>query len=192
MDEISIQDARTMYQNCLVILRDQPVFIHTITEDRWVTAWDLKEQEFIRFNFREESLQAPSYRLGYVNLGTTCFYVTRAPARSYKVGFSSNNLVMKPSFPGMNREEHKVAVKTLEEMTSVAMYKTIKGIYPTMEEAYERAKKCRGSVAFDRQFAVAHNRDIYYRGSLVGKLTQGSVEFREGCEYLSAVMPSRG
>src|SRR5690606_14833854 len=95
MAEISIADAKMMYQESLVLRKGIPIFIRYVQEDGYVHAWNLVSQKFLRFKFKQADLSPPSFRLGYVNLGTNCFFLSRVPSRVYKVGMSSTNLVMK-------------------------------------------------------------------------------------------------
>src|SRR5690606_10861877 len=91
-EEINLQDAKMMYQESLVLRTGIPVFIRSIDPDFMVHAWNLVSQKFLRFKFNLKDLCPPSFRLGYVNIGTNCFYLTRTPIRVYKVGLSPNNI----------------------------------------------------------------------------------------------------
>lgn len=189
MAEISIADAKMMYQESLVLRKGIPIFIRYVQEDGFVHAWNLVSQKFLRFRFKQADLSPPSFRLGYVNLGTNCFFLSRVPSRVYKVGMSSNNLVMRPTEHPLTAVESKEARDIVARLSSVSLYKTIKGVFPSLVEAYRDSQENRGCVAFDRQFAVDHRGTVYFKGNSVGQYDGKVIEFKESFSYLVNNLP---
>lgn len=189
MAEISIADAKMMYQESLVLRKGIPIFIRYVQEDGYVHAWNLVSQKFLRFKFKQADLSPPSFRLGYVNLGTNCFFLSRVPSRVYKVGMSSTNLVMKKTDHPLNVTETKEARDILARLSSVSLYKTIKGVFPSLTEAHRSAVDNRGCVAFDRQFAVDSRGVIYFKGKSVGEYNSKEIVFFSEFSYLVNNLP---
>lgn len=189
MAEISIADAKMMYQESLILRKGIPVFIRHINEEGMVHAWNLVSQKFLRFRFKQSDLAPPSFRLGYINLGTNCFYLNRVPSRVYKVGISSQNLSRKRTDHPLLRAEEMEARAIMSTLSSVSLYKTIKGVYPSLQEAYRNAKDNSGCVAFDRQFAVDASGFIYFKGTHVGKYLGEDISFDRPYSYLVNNLP---
>lgn len=190
MAEINIADAKMMYQDTLVLRKGIPIFIRQITDDGMVHAWHLPNQKFLRFRFKQADLSNPSFRLGYVNLGTNCFFLCRFTARIYKAGLNNTNIKSTQySDHPLNRVEQLEASNIMKTLSSVSLYKTIKGIYPEIREAFRQATENKGVVAFDRQFAVSKDAIIFYKGKVVGSLVDGCVVLMESYAHLSLVLP---
>lgn len=188
MRDISVRDLITMYRNSLVLWRGQPVTVLDITEDYEFSVYDLKSQKIKSLNWEPDDFAAPTVRIGYVNLGTNCTYIHRIPSRRYKIGLSADNVKKVYTDHPLNQGEEDIASYILHRMRAPQLYKALMGEYPTLQEAYEDAVDCKGTVAFDKQFAVGCDGSVFFKGTRVGTYQSGQIEFKSGKEYLSRAL----
>ncbi len=177
MGDITIGDLERMYSHSTVFYDDvlyyverirsheEIVMVNLLTSKRRTVAFDMK-----RF--------VPPGAVGYVNQGGVATYVVRIPRRIYYVGLSDQNIQAKPvgrplapSFTGVYSRQFAYAVYDL---------------YPTLEEAiYSLAVENHLSVAFNKQFAIDRDHNLYYRTKIVGKVVDNKCVFNKGKEFLS-------
>lgn len=186
--DISVRDLKTMYQRSLILWKNQPCYVSDITEDYKFTLFDLGTQKYKRVKWIPENFVPPSVRIGYVNLGTNCVYMHRIPARRYKIGLNEENIELVQQEHELSRAEKEMANHILGRMDSINLYNSLMGNYPGIENALEEAVENNGYVAFDKQFAIGPNKDIYYKGKRVGEFREGGVQFYSGYSHLSKAL----
>lgn len=193
MVNISIDDARMMYKNSLVLRHGRPTTILNILyqdEDALlVEAWDLGSQSLVQFLFDQEELKAPDLRLGFLNLGTNCVYLARNPSRVYKIGFNAQNLSAVPIPFRLSEVETKILQRTIQDLDSTNLYSTLTGNYPAFEKALEEVEGNAKAVAFDRQFCVDRDKKVYFKDILVGEVEGTTIKFIPKFKYLRTVLP---
>jgi hypothetical protein len=190
MAEINARDAHTMYANCLVIYNNKVVKVKGIDEALKTNIIDLETGRSYSVNFNRESFRPIVGRIGYVNHNGHAFYVMRKPSRVYKVGLSSEN--MKVTYIRGHRPNATLlrSLDKISNLTSGAFVNAVANDYPTLAVAIRVAKGSNGSCAFDKQFAVDFDRNIYYKGSVVGSIparcsTKSRIEFLPQFHFLS-------
>lgn len=182
--DISVRDLRTMYQHSVVLWKGVPVYISEIDEAYKVKIFDLGVQKYKIVKWIPENFIPPSVRIGYVNMGTNCFYAHRIPARRYKIGLSSDNVIRLEQDHRMSPAEKEEAGNILSRFKSTSLYDALMNKYPSLEEAFQEAKDNNGYVAFDKQFAVGYDGQVFYKGRQVGNYMNGAVEFKDSFSHL--------
>lgn len=192
-ERVSVEDLRTFWKGCIAVYQGEPVFVIGIGDGRRgieAKVKRLKDGEIIALNLEEAELHPPDGRLGFVNLNGSVIYTQRRPVRKFMMGINDQNLQVQ-MLKGYLRYEageiHRLST------TSMEFYRTLKGVYPSLEEALDQVKTFGGAVAFDRQFAVDEDRNIYYKYFRVGKAGRGCVDkrgiiFGQGHEVLKSVI----
>lgn len=186
---ISHQDARMMFQNSLVDFKGLLVYITSITEDGF-TCFNLETQQTENHKSKYDDLKAPQSRLGYVNFGNVCGFVSRVPARVYKVGLARDNI--RSSFEGLPvpNAERKFLQELIMSLTSPAFVKTFKNEYYSLSEVIEMLDKGASAVAFDRQFALTQENILVYKGRIVASFDrkEKTFEFDDRERYLESIL----
>lgn len=128
----------------------------------------------------------PSVRLGYVNHPLRAVYVEKFPIRQYRMGVCQGN-ISTASQRGHNRAEDRQLI----QFSSPSFVDMLNGVYPDIKEAYEQAEEFETEVAFDRQFAIRGDRNIYFCGrDLIGRWVakSGEITFKEGKEFYGKML----
>jgi len=190
MPEINARDAITMYAGSLLLYKGSPVKVKTIDENLKVNYTDLETGRSGTVQFNYENFKPVVGRVGYVNHGGHAFYVMRSPSRVYKVGLATDNTKFKYID---HHRHHPTFVRALDKVcafTSGSYVNAIANDYPTLSVSLRVAKESGGSCAFDKQFAVDFERNIYFKGKVVGAIpgrysTKSRIEFLPEFAFLS-------
>lgn len=191
-DVISYDDLVQLYSETLCLYKGDPVKIMSCNKDFTVKLHYLEAGKKAIVKFSMDTFSAPLHRIGFVNHANTVFYVKRNPRRQWAVGLKSNNTAV--TFPAFVAHQPG-AVATLESLREVAKMElktvglAVKNIYPSFPEALRMAEEHQGCYAFDRQFAVDCERNIYYKLECIGSIPKNknkleAVVFKEGFDYL--------
>lgn len=168
MDEISHDDQCQLYLNNLVDYNGKLMLVRDIYDGIFTcrTAGNPAEVKDIRF---EKDLFKAPRRIGYINTPEGALFLSRLPRRLYGIGLNRNNTEIIKNDVVMPKAyfEYIVSKEGIAEAYS--------NKYPTFYKAYQLAKEKQTTVAFDRQFAIDFQRNIYYKGSVTGVLPKGYV-----------------
>jgi hypothetical protein len=171
MAELAHGDMLQLYQEVLCRYKDTVIKVLDINGDDTMEVWNLATQRRNKITFKLDDLSAPIGRIGFVNHMNWAYFVTRRPIRRYQAGISRNNLgIRTPDCANPAAHRLQQGINDIRELRLRTIYSSIIGEFPSLEEAYEKAKESQGLTAFDRQFAVSYNRDIYFRDKFVGLL----------------------
>lgn len=189
-ERVSIEDLRTFWKGCVAVFQGEPVFVIGVGDRREAKVKRLRDGSITTIDLTKEDLIPPDGRLGFVNLNGTVIYTQRRPVRKFMMGINDQNLhvrMLKEYLRYEQGEIHRLST------TSMEFYRTLKGEYPSLEEAIDQVKTFGGAVAFDRQFAVDEDRYLYYKMYRVGKVGRGCVDKRglilnPGYEFLKSVI----
>jgi hypothetical protein len=189
----SMEDLKTMYQNCLVIVKNKPYLVNRIYDHLRYGVFDLSDQRNKDITVTSHTdLKAPSRCFGFVNIGGVVYYLSRLPVRRYKAGACGNDNMQFESPDDYRGIAANVNVDPMYNLTSPHVADTIYNRYPSIVDAVERCKAGDKIVAFDRQFAVDHRGYVYYKLSCVGKVakpkTVYDIAFTKGREYLITLL----
>lgn len=193
MAEMSVQDIISRFQDSLVMYKDKPTYVKRVGKDGSVVILDLFNQRTDTVAFELKDFTAPMRRLGMVNVEGSVIWAYRNPVRRYKVGLSSENFSAE-ALGGIHYPEggattrNKVKSLQIPELADCLFNK-----YPTLKQACKYLKQFQGAVAFDKQFAITHNRDIVYKRNIVGYLpnkleTTADIVFNEGFKHLGILL----
>lgn len=189
-ERVSIEDLRTFWKGCVAVFQGEPVFVIGVGDRREAKVKRLRDGSITTIDLTKEDLIPPDGRLGFVNLNGTVIYTQRRPVRKFMMGINDQNLhvrMLKEYLRYEAGEIHRLST------TSMEFYRTLKGEYPSLPEAIDQVKTFGGAVAFDRQFAVDEDRNLYYKMYRVGKVGRGCVDKRglilnPGHEFLKSVI----
>ncbi len=90
-EELSLADARTLYQGCLVWYKNGPAKIVRINDD-----WRVRYRDLDTMTVKEAMFNLKDFgtlpRLGFVNSHGACTYMMRTTARRYQAGLTTATL----------------------------------------------------------------------------------------------------
>ena len=192
MAELTNHDIIQIYQDVLCLYKGAPVKVVEVNNVNRMHLFNLLTQRLQWVDFVFENFGPPLGRIGYVNINNHALYVCRKPVRRFSNGLNKANTVIKQN-DGERSEQLRYAMELALERTHSSFVSTMFNVYPTFKEAFELAVENKGSVAFDKSFAVNASGMIFYRASLVGTIPFGSedpykTEFLVGYEYLSNML----
>ncbi len=165
----SVADLQQMFDGTLSIHKNKPYYIHKVNNGFIARCTNLITQREELLPIHEENFGAPTQRLGYVNVHGNVVYCLRTPIRRYKAGLSNENFVVK-SFHGKYDTSGAHAKAHVSGMMSIELADCVLGKYPTVPEAYKRIREGGVfAVAFDRQFAMTRENEVFYKGKRVGE-----------------------
>lgn len=193
MDEkLSHADIQQLYDKNLMIHKGVLVKVGGFEFDRPVSCslLNVSTGKKTRVEFKQEDFKAPEKRIGFVNHKQAVVYVVRNPVRRYGLGINTENsecrLLPSKYYP-LDRSITRDKVRTLEV---VDVYKAYANKYPTMKEAIENAVAWKGACAFDKQFAVTYDMQVYYKDLPVGEIVDDVLKFKNEYSYLEIVLES--
>lgn len=192
MAKLALNDAIQLYHDTICMYKGQPVRVISIDADFIVTLIYLRQDKRAKVEFEHELFGPPLGRIGFVNEGVHTFYVTRQPIRRYQVGLNRGNIGVR-GIPGNNPRAFQRDYDACVRMVTKAWGKALDNDYPTLAEALRIATEHKGSVAFDKQFAVDHNRTVFYKDKVVGSIpprmsTVKRIVFNVGFEHLDTLL----
>lgn len=194
MDNLELHDIIQLFQGVLVRYKDSVIKVEDVMGDKRMMVFDLSTQRRKHINFNLDELSAPIGRIGFVNHGNWAFYVTRRPLRRYNAGLIKNNIKIDPvDCPNPARINTRVPAEEVSNLKLRTVLNSINGEYPSLAEALEKAKDSNGVYAFDRQFAVTYDRNIYFRTQFVGLLPPRTTKkerivFKQEFEHLDLLL----
>ena len=168
-EDISLADISQQYEATLFLYEGRPSFCTGIdgNEGKNINIIDLLSQKSktVPFTFSKVS---PPTRIGYVNVDGFVGYISRNPVRKMQVGLSQNNV--KISVPGILAGRETEIARKLLRLRSVEIANAMLNDYPSISEAYQLLHSGDVAVAFDHQFCLANDLNIYYKTTKVGVL----------------------
>lgn len=192
MPNLNHADVHQLYLDTICTYKGAPVRVLEINRDLLVTVMLLRHGKLAQVKFEQELFGPPLGRIGFVNEGVHTFYVTRQPVRRFQVGLNRGNIKVN-NLPIVDRKKAERDYSTALKMNTKAWAKALDNEYPTLAEALRLATEHKGTVAFDKQFAVDSERNIYYKTNRVGSIpprmsTVKRVVFSQGYEHLDTLL----
>lgn len=194
MPELSINDVIQLYEGTLCKHKETFVKIEAVKSATVVSVFDLRTQRRKDLPFKLEDFGAPLGRIGFVNHCNWAFYITRQPVRRYQVGASPNNIQIK--CPGWENPAHHPLAQASSEIKNLKLatiMDSLEGNYPTFNDALDKAVERKGLYAFDKQFAISYDRNIFFRTEFVGILPPRTrkkerIVFQQRYEHLELLL----
>lgn len=184
MANLDVDDVVQMYLSSVVLYVKELVYVRDVTIEEnqiYIHIEHLcsREQSMVLFDMAK--FKSPG-RIGYVNYGHSAWFLSRIPARVFKVGLAATNTRLVPT-AGFGQEMAPL-------VHSVGVYNAHANNYPSLYKAWCYVKDKIACQAFDHQFAICNRRYIYYKGKRVGNIPKGHVRksniiWNNGYEYLS-------
>lgn len=192
MPELNHADVHQLYSETVCRYKGAPIRVMEINRDLMVTIMLLRHGKLAQVKFEQELFGPPLGRIGFVNEGVHAFYVTRQPVRRYQVGLNRGN-VKYHHLPMADRKKAERDYNVAQKMNTKSWAKALDNEYPSLAEALRIATEHKGTVAFDKQFAVDGERNIYYKTNKVGTIpprmsTVKRVVFLKGYEHLDTLL----
>lgn len=168
VENLSFEDIIQQYANNIVCYKGKPVYVSNVRGDKTVNVKDLESGKEAKVAFNLKDFKATKERLGMVNVDNTVIYLTRIPVRRMEIGLNGRNLsIGKVACPALDSDYRAFA--NIQSLQHPSIADTLAGNYPTFPKAYRKATDTNGTYAFDRQFAIDFEGNIYYKTKCVGK-----------------------
>lgn len=193
MDELSYEDVCQMYTGSVLNYKGNLVYVEDAyqNDDNKVCLQiqNLSTRRVQHVTFVREEFKTPG-RIGYVNHGRAAWFLSRTPGRMFKIGLTNQNVKITPT-EGFGIRHPAVRI------TSESLQAAHDNEYPSLYKAWCAVKDEQGEAgavkAFDHQFAICNNRNIYYKGKRVGSIPKGNVRksniiWNPGFEFLENVI----
>lgn len=191
-----LDHAKRYLLHTLIQVGGQPVYVMNLTQprgDELIIHYSLANNAAGRIKTIKsdhDSVDMNPVPLGmtrYFNgVSWSTFYVSRYPARRWKVGLSHENIsIMDPTgLDGLDRNYSK------ELLPSVTLAETIMGKFLSLDEAKAQLRKSKGCLPISRRFCFNSKGNLFYKmlGVAVGEVKTNSVELFEEFAYLKEVM----
>ena len=193
-----VRHAHQYLSGSVVMLGAKPVYVTEV----WIDENDKDRVDYVevgtnnRANCRIADLTGCTLSLGMTNMplvdygieGRLAFFVRRTPRRMWKVGLSRNNIRFGNVQPDSGFRFPQPAGNYL---VSQPFRETLDNKFPDIEAAAKAAKDTKFATAFDRNFAVDNNQEVYFKtfGHPVGSVgsTSGAV-LRPQYRYLEQLL----
>ena len=174
-------DASQQLDGCVMRTKDDVVGL--IYEGEWqYSIRSLENGKCRSDDVRKLGLSFEPLELGYVNSPYSLVYIVRNPIRMWKAGITWDNVkALRGDFPE-NLFKH------------LSLKECMLNIYPSMQEAWDRAKGDGDSVAFHSDFAfIASNYpniELEYKGVVIGSVNDDSfnLEVDDKYAYLKEIL----
>lgn len=186
-DLVKIDDLNQYFLNTVVLYKEKPVFVKTISREKSFKMLDLFSQRIIIDKEALKYITPPMRRLGMVNTGGSVVYVQRRPIRLYQMGINKFNLqflTVGHNYP----EGAGVTLHAIQTVNKVEFADMMFDKYPSFEECVKTSKEFDGAMAFDKQFAVDCEGFVWYKQDRVGSVGESlnveSIKWSAGNEHL--------
>lgn len=193
-NKVSVEDLRTMFLDTLCMCNNKPYFIEGISERSVASCRNLFTQRNEDIPMDETTFANPIRRIGMVNVSKSVMYVTRRPVRRYKAGLNSHNTNFE-YIPGIEYPRGDAGTRgILRTFRAVEMADAMFGKYPSLVEAIRQIQEDDfAAVAFDHQFALSNDGDVYYKTAKVGTYPKDAktvydLVFKDQYRYLISLL----
>lgn len=192
MPNLSEHDIVQLYADSVCMYDGHPVKVIKAGHNMRILNLEHGKESVVKFDYNKfKSLKT---RLGFVNADGFVYYAARRPARRFSVGITRSNTLIQHVGPQPKDYRHFRGVSdVVTRMVTKDWHNTITGQYPSLQMAAKIALNTKGCCAFDRQFAIDNERNIYYKMERVGilpKLARSTnrITFNEGKEHLELLL----
>lgn len=185
----SLSDARSIFSQCLLKVGEVYAYVLDITGDAVQHLLNVETGEAFTVrgdDFSEYS--ALTERLGYVNLGGHCVWLSRGPSQQYKYSLHEGNLQFGHS--AYDSPLYNSVKETVHTLRNNAIIKCLKNEYPSLMDCITAVRGDAQAMAFDKQFCINRELRVFYRGLHypVGRVRDGKVVFFEDFKYLNIAL----
>jgi hypothetical protein len=124
-----------------------------------------------------------------VNTPYGAVYAQRKPARMYIVGYSHANVTL------ATIGAHDASMEAMREasrMRGLPYHLCLSNEYLTLQDAFDTAQALKFPVAFDKQFAVDHRGNVYFKATKVGVVTGDPIKVALKDEFKELIFAMDG
>lgn len=165
--------ANTRLQGTIVRLGEEPVFVHEVVRGGVANLAKLKDI-YNDFKVDMNELNLVPVPLGMCNFNDQVSYLSRVPLRrDWRQGLRRENFIS-------NNVPHSAVPPDV-------LGAVIEGVYPTLQEALEKASKGI-STAFHRHWAVTRDNILVYKRDNVGVVHKGMLLLDREYQYLAEAL----
>jgi hypothetical protein len=192
MPELVEPDIVQLFGDCVCMYDGHPVRVIKAGRNMRIKNLEHGKEATVKFEF--DKFKPLRSRLGFINFNGMVFYAARTPSRNFSVGLTQRNVKLDfLNHAAVNRNRMHENYDKVRKMTGKEWFDTIKGNYPSLQMALKIASTTNGSCAFDRQFAVDKDRNVYYKKVLVGNVPARArsinrIVFKDGYEHLELLL----
>jgi len=186
MLNMSVEDIHQKYNNSVVMIDGAAKYVTKVISDEFLRVTDLRTQATEDLAVSPRNLKSPE-RIGFVNLFNSVIYGQRNSMRIMRNGLCKENVEFKVLECPSPKSKGTVLAHA-RTLYYPELADALENIYPDLKVALRRAKQHNGTVAFDKQFAVDCNGDVWYKIYKVGKVVKGAVVFDDSAASLSCLL----
>lgn len=189
---VSHADLNQYFLGSLILYKEKPSKVMAISEAKVFKILDLETQKTSLVENPFGYITPPNRRVGMINIMGSVFYMKRVPMRRYQMGININNTYT--SFVrGCLSQDYDQAQRKLNDFSCREIADAMFNRYPSLKECLSHNREFGGGMAFDKQFAVGAERDIYYKLQKVGTIPEkftavSRIVFNSGWEYLAVLL----
>lgn len=176
-------DVKARLYNTVVMYKKRPVLITGVEDAETVVVQDLLTERHSEVPLKDVDLEPSHAPLGYVMHGEDVYLAMRKPSRKFKQGLTGENLIVRAVLQKGPQRAQRVRFN----YASKAIGRAILGEYPSIEDAFQKARQGASTVPYHRDWAVGTHDDelsLIFRGEIVGYVLDNSVKLLPERFYL--------
>jgi len=180
-EDVSLDDLKIILESSIIQWKGEPIYVSNVSRGKLeARASDNKQ---LSIELKDPALDFSPVPLGMCNRDGRAFFITRKTGRQWCQGLTSEN------FKAYSLLTNSFVSTSILMGDLKCMFATVKGEYPSLEEATNLLEKKETEVvAFSRMFAVDKEFKLYYRTENVGVLNDDlSPVFLRNRGYLKEV-----
>jgi len=168
MDDMDIIDIKRDIVNTLISYKGIPHYVANVDDGKRLHIHEIGSNEVLLVDYRE--ISTITGRIGMISDGEgSVYYVSRNPVRKFFIGLHKEVMLFTRIHEMKNTTYHGLG--EIKRLTAKTLADSIQNKYPPIAEAFKEAKRLKGAIPFDKQFAIDKTGNIYYKtGDIVGNL----------------------
>lgn len=195
LKDILVQDYPLLFKDTSLLIEGVPYYVCSF-RDNIAECLDIGSQDYVNIDFQKiVSIKIP--HVGYFNHRGCCGFVQRNPVRRFKHGLCRENTSADfhnlDNLEGEKRDRYRDTGQLINRFQSKSHYNMLMNIYPSLKDAVELLQDGGDCIAFDRQFAIDVDFNIYYKTNNVGKclIKDGGykITLQKKYEHLRVALP---
>lgn len=192
----NIQQASQYLRHSIISIDGVPVYIYDVMGERNDIKLSYSPLDKVNLNAQQIKVDDKRVDMNPVQLGMCSmfdgnvyqtFYVSRMPARKWKIGLAKENVVISYLLgQGNAGRDYLAAIFPSSNLSDC-----IKGKYMSFEEAKDVLHKWGGTVPISRHFAINSNGQLMYKAApdVVGAWTKrGGIKLSDDFLFLSEML----
>lgn len=191
MVDISAADLDQLYAKSIIMYKGRPARVLHVDRNKDMHMLGLISGKKNIVPFKQADFKPSLGRIGFINNNGHAFYAVRNPSRRFSIGLTTSNVAV--HVLEHRNDRWRVAYDQVMSMNVRGWGQALLNDYPTFRDAITIAKENGGSCAFDKQFAVDSNRNIYFKQKRVGVIpsrmsTTGRILFDAPYQFLEILV----